>query len=74
MADVLNMLSICGSLRKGSYNAALQRALPALAPAGLSIKPATVSFASLPIYNFDEHQASGVDEAFVEGIRKRVQR
>jgi len=32
MADALNVLSICGSLRKGSYNAALARALPALAP------------------------------------------
>ena len=31
MADQLNVLVICGSLRKGSYNAALTRALPALA-------------------------------------------
>ena len=29
MADQLNVLVICGSLRKGSYNAALTRALPA---------------------------------------------
>ena len=28
MADKLNVLVICGSLRKGSYNAALTRALP----------------------------------------------
>ena len=40
MADALNILTICGSLRKNSFNAALARALPALAPAGLSIKPA----------------------------------
>ena len=32
MADQLKVLVICGSLRKGSYNAALTRALPALAP------------------------------------------
>ena len=32
MADQFNVLVICGSLRKGSYNAALTRALPALAP------------------------------------------
>ena len=32
MADQLNVLVICGSLRKGSYNAALTRALPGLAP------------------------------------------
>ena len=29
----LNIVTICGSLRKGSYNHALLRALPALAPA-----------------------------------------
>ena len=58
MADVLNILSFCGSLRKGSYNASLMRTLPSLAPAGLSIKPAT-SFAGLPIYNFDDQHAGG---------------
>ena len=30
MAEQLKVLVICGSLRKGSYNAALTRALPAL--------------------------------------------
>jgi hypothetical protein len=30
MAD-LKLLTICGSLRKGSYNAMVQRALPSLA-------------------------------------------
>ncbi len=34
MAD-LNILVICGSLRKGSYNAALARALPEFAPEGM---------------------------------------
>jgi chromate reductase len=58
MADVLNILSFCGSLRKGSYNASLMRTLPSLASAGLSIKPAT-SFAGLPIYNFDDQHAGG---------------
>jgi len=58
MADVLNIVSFCGSLRKGSYNASLARTLPSLAPAGLSIKPAT-SFAGLPIYNFDDQHATG---------------
>jgi len=36
----LNVLSVCGSLRKGSYNAMVQRALPSLAPQDMSIKPA----------------------------------
>src|SRR5271165_5908824 len=55
----LDVLVICGSLRKGSYNAALARALPALAPPGMALRAAP-SFAGLPVYNFDEHQASGV--------------
>jgi chromate reductase, NAD(P)H dehydrogenase (quinone) len=56
MADALNILTICGSLRKGSFNAALARALPALAPAGLSIKPAP-AWADIPIYNHDIQDA-----------------
>ena len=39
MAD-LNIVSVCGSLRKASFNAALQRALPSLAPASMKITPA----------------------------------
>jgi chromate reductase len=61
MADVLNIVSICGSLRKGSFNAALQRALPALAPAGMKIAPAP-AWADIPIYNFDT-QAAGFPAA-----------
>jgi chromate reductase, NAD(P)H dehydrogenase (quinone) len=56
MADALNILTICGSLRKNSFNAALARALPALAPAGLSIKPAP-AWAEIPIYNHDIQDA-----------------
>ena len=51
MAD-LNIVSICGSLRKASFNAALQRALPSLAPASMKITPAP-AWADIPIYNFD---------------------
>jgi chromate reductase, NAD(P)H dehydrogenase (quinone) len=56
---VLDVLVICGSLRKGSYNAALARSLPALAPGGMKLRPAP-TFAGLPVYNFDEHQAQGL--------------
>jgi chromate reductase len=55
----LDVLVICGSLRKGSYNAALARSLPALAPPTMALRPAP-GFAGLPIYNFDEHQAGGI--------------
>ena len=54
----LDVLVICGSLRKGSYNAALAPTLPALAPAGLSLRSAP-SFANFPIYNADIQTASG---------------
>lgn len=56
MADQLNVLVICGSLRKGSYNAALARALPALAPPEMRLIPAP-SFADFPAYNYDVQNA-----------------
>ena len=46
------IVSICGSLRAKSFNAALQRALPGLAPAGMSIK-AGPRLDDLPLYNAD---------------------
>jgi chromate reductase len=52
----LDILVICGSLRKGSFNAALARTLPSLAPAGMKLRTAP-SFAKIPIYNFDDQQA-----------------
>ena len=58
----LNVLTICGSLRKGSFNAMVQRALPALAPEGMNLKPAP-SFAEFPIYNADIQSSSGFPPA-----------
>jgi chromate reductase, NAD(P)H dehydrogenase (quinone) len=59
MADsTLNVVTICGSLRKGSYNAALARTLPALAPPGLSIKPAP-AWDKFPVYNADIQNSTG---------------
>jgi len=54
----LTVLTICGSLRKGSFNAMTQRALPALAPAGLAPKAAP-SFADFPLYNADVQTSTG---------------
>jgi chromate reductase len=54
----LDVLVICGSLRKGSYNAALARTLPALAPAGIKLRAAP-PFERFPIYNFDIQHATG---------------
>src|SRR5919201_1576185 len=54
----LNILSICGSRRKGSFNAMVQRLLPSLAPDGMTIKPAP-SFAEFPLYNADIQNSAG---------------
>jgi chromate reductase len=54
----LDVLVICGSVRKGSYNAALARTLPALAPAGMKLRAAS-SFDRFPVYNFDIQNATG---------------
>jgi chromate reductase len=62
MAEQLSVLVICGSLRKGSYNAALTRALPALAPPEIKLKSAP-PFDTLPLYNADIQDAAGFPEA-----------
>jgi chromate reductase len=54
----LNVIVICGSLRQGSYNAALARTLPALAPSGMVLKPAP-AWHKMPIYNHDIQDSSG---------------
>ena len=48
----LRFAVMVGSLRKGSYNAAIARALPALAPEGVTIVPLG-SVGDFPLYNFD---------------------
>jgi chromate reductase len=50
----LNVIVICGSLRKASYNAALARTLPALAPAGMAVKAAP-GWDKMAVYNHDLH-------------------
>ena len=52
-----NVLMICGSLRKGSFNRALMNALPALAPAAMKLTEAP-SFRGFPLYDADL-QANG---------------
>ena len=58
----MNIVSICGSLRQGSYNRMVMNALAGLAPAGMSIKEAP-SFAELPLYNADIQNSSGFPAA-----------
>jgi chromate reductase, NAD(P)H dehydrogenase (quinone) len=67
----LALASICGSLRKGSLNAAVQRSLPELAPAGMTIT-ALSGIGDIPLYNADV-QAQGFPKPvtdLAEAIRK----
>jgi chromate reductase len=48
----LNVITVCGSLRKASFNAALARQLPKLAPAGMAIT-AGPSIEAFPLFNQD---------------------
>ena len=71
IAMSLDILVICGSLRKGSYNAALARTLPALAPEGMRLTPAP-RVDTMPHYNFDDQNTSGFPPsvtAFADAIR-----
>jgi len=57
----LHFVTLLGSLRRGSYNAAIQRALPELAPEGVTISPLG-SVGELPLYDADL-QAQGFPPA-----------
>jgi len=52
------VITICGSLRKGSYNAIVARSLPALAPAGMMIE-GSPPIGTMPLYNADVQNQSG---------------
>jgi chromate reductase len=52
MSNSLNIVTICGSLRKNSYNASLARLLPSLAPPDMTITAAP-GYASFPHFNQD---------------------
>jgi len=57
----LHFVTLLGSLRKASYNGAIARALPGLAPDGVTIQPLG-SVGDLPLYNADI-QAEGFPAA-----------
>lgn len=63
------IVGIAGSVRAGSYNAALLRAAAEVAPAGLEIEIASI--AGVPLYDGDRERERGVPEA-VEAIKDRI--
>lgn len=60
----LRLVTLVGSLRKGSFNAAVARALPGLAPQGVSVSPLG-SVGALPHYDADV-QANGFPAPVLE--------
>jgi chromate reductase len=55
----INVLTICGSLRKASYNRALLNALPGLAPASITFTEAP-SYRGFPLYDNDLQDSAGI--------------
>jgi len=72
MADKsLNVVSICGSLRKGSYNRIVMNTLQGFAPEGMRVAEAP-SFAEFPLYNADIQNSTGFPapvQTMAEAIR-----
>lgn len=63
------ILGISGSLRKGSLNTALLRAMASAAPAGTSVEMATLH--GIPLYDGDAEEREGLPPAVVE-LKERV--
>jgi chromate reductase len=71
MPDSLDVLVICGSLRKQSYNRMVCNTLPELAPQGMRLIEAP-EIGTTPLYNADIQNESGFPEpskAMAEAVR-----
>lgn len=72
MSEKLKVVTLLGSLRKGSFNGIVARALPKLAPEDMDII-ALPSIGDFPLYDSDLHQESGIPAsvtALAEQIRQ----
>ncbi|AVJ19934.1 NAD(P)H-dependent oxidoreductase [Serratia sp. JUb9] len=71
MSDqALKIVTLLGSLRKGSYNAIVANTLPKLAPPGMVIE-ALPSIRDIPLYDADLQQEEGFP-ATVETIAEKI--
>ncbi len=70
MSDSLNVVTLLGSLRKGSFNAMVARSLPGIAPAQMSIH-ALPSIGTIPLYDADVQQEEGFPQT-VEAIAEHI--
>jgi chromate reductase, NAD(P)H dehydrogenase (quinone) len=64
----MKILGICGSLRKGSFNAMALRAAQKLAPQGIEVDTADIG--QLPLYN-DDVRAAG-EPAVVQEFKSKI--
>lgn len=67
----LTVLGIAGSLRRGSFNAAVLRALPELAPASMTVEMERETIGAFPLYNADVQDEQGFP-APVERLGERI--
>lgn len=70
MSDTLKIVTLLGSLRKGSFNAMVAHTLPKIAPAGMQVD-ALPSIADIPLYDADIQQEEGFPRS-VEAIAERI--
>jgi chromate reductase len=70
MTQSLHVITMHGSLRKGSFNHALARTLPKLAPPDMKITEAP-AWDTIPIYNADDQSAAGFPAA-VKGLSDAI--
>ena len=70
MSDTLKVVTLIGSLRKGSFNAMVARTLPKLAPAGMTVDELP-SIRDIPIYDADIQQEEGFPQT-VEAIAAQI--
>ena len=62
MAQRYDVVAICGSLRKGSYNRMILNTLPELAPDGMTIRESP-PIGAIPLYDFDLQQTGGFPDS-----------
>ncbi|MFO3907070.1 NADPH-dependent FMN reductase [Enterobacter hormaechei] len=70
MSDTLKVVTLLGSLRKGSFNGMVARTLPKLAPEGMEIT-ALPSIGDIPLYDADVQQEEGFP-ATVEALAAQI--
>lgn len=70
MSDSLHVVTLLGSLRKGSFNAMVARTLPKIAPEGMTVAPLP-TIGDIPLYDADIQQEEGFPQS-VEAIAEQI--